>query len=93
MRITGVKIQLTENDEKLKAYVTIKVDDRLVIRDMKVIKGNGGYFVAMPAKKMKDGKYRDLIHPLDKTTRQMIEQEVLNEYMRVQARSEAAPVP
>jgi len=71
-----------DNDEKLKAYVSIKLDGCLIVRDMKVIKGTSGYFVAMPAKKMKDGTYKDLVHPLDKPTREMLEQEVLNEYMR-----------
>jgi len=72
MRITEIKILPVDGDEKLKAYVTIKLDDCFVVRDMKVIKGNTGYFVAMPAKKMKDGTYRDLVHPLDKPTRQKL---------------------
>ena len=84
MRITEIKILPVDNDEKLKAYVTIKLDDCFVVRDMKVIKGPTGYFVAMPAKKMKDGTYRDLVHPLDKPTRQMLEDLVMDEYRRVQ---------
>ncbi len=85
MRITEIKILPVDGDEKLKAYVTIKLDDCFVVRDMKVIKGTTGYFVAMPAKKMKDGTYRDLVHPLDKPTRQMLEEQVMNEYKKVQA--------
>ncbi len=73
MRITEIKVLPVDGDEKLKAYVTIKLDDCFVVRDMKVIKGTTGYFIAMPAKKMKDGTYRDLVHPLDKPTRQMLE--------------------
>ncbi len=89
MRITEIKVLPVDGDEKLKAYVTIKLDDCFVVRDMKVIKGTGGYFVAMPAKKMKDGTYRDLVHPLDKSTRQMLEDQVLQEYGRLQAHSSA----
>ncbi|MBI5561464.1 MAG: septation regulator SpoVG [Deltaproteobacteria bacterium] len=85
MRITEVKVLPVDGDEKLKAYVTVKLDDCFVIRDMKVIKGTSGYFIAMPAKKMKDGTYRDLVHPLDKSTRQMLEDMVMSEYQRVQS--------
>lgn len=84
MRITEVKVLPVDGDEKLKAYVTVKLDDCFVIRDMKVIKGTSGYFIAMPAKKMKDGTYRDLVHPLDKSTRQMLEDLVMTEYKRSQ---------
>ncbi len=85
MRITEIKVLPVDGDEKLKAYVTIKLDDCFVVRDIKVIKGVGGYFIAMPAKKMKDGTYRDLVHPLDKSTRQMLEEQVMSEYRRVQS--------
>ncbi len=84
MRITEIKVLPVDGDEKLKAYVTIKLDDCFVVRDMKVIKGTTGYFVAMPAKKMKDGTYRDLVHPLDKPTRQKLEELVLDEYNKIQ---------
>ncbi len=84
MRITEVKVLPVDGDEKLKAYVTVKLDDCFVIRDMKVIKGTTGYFIAMPAKKMKDGTYRDLVHPLDKSTRQMLEDLVMDEYKKIQ---------
>ncbi|MBI5236617.1 MAG: septation regulator SpoVG [Deltaproteobacteria bacterium] len=85
MKITEVKVLPVDGDEKLKAYVTVKLDDCFVIRDMKVIKGTTGYFIAMPAKKMKDGTYRDLVHPLDKSTRQTLEDLVMTEYKRSQS--------
>ena len=91
MQITDINILTVDGDEKLKAYVTIKLDDCFVIRDLKLIKGVGGYFVAMPAKRMKDGSYRDLVHPLDKPTRQMLEAEVMTEYERVQSGSAKEP--
>ena len=83
MRISEIKVLPVESDPVLKAFVSIKVDDSLMIRDMKVIKGNNGYFIAMPAKRMKDGTYWDLVHPLDKKTREMLEESVLKEYERV----------
>jgi len=88
MKITEIKVLPVDGDEKLKAYVTIKLDDCFVVRDMKVIKGNNGYFIAMPAKKMKDGTYRDLVHPLDKPTRQMLEDVVMDEFKKVQSEFE-----
>lgn len=92
MRITEVNVLPVDGDEKLKAFVTIKLDGCFVIRDMKVIKGTTGYFVAMPAKKMKDGTHRDLVHPLDRPTRQMLEEHVLGAYNRVVAGLETEPV-
>ena len=80
MNITDIKIMPIEGDTKLKAFVSIKLGDCFIIRDMKVICGNKGFFVAMPAKKLKDGTYRDLIHPLDKPTRLKLEEIVLEAY-------------
>ncbi len=82
MRITEIRVLPVDGDEKLKAYVSIKIDDCLAIRDMKVIKGTSGFFVAMPAKKMKDGTYRDLVHPLNRSTREELEAAVIEEYQK-----------
>jgi stage V sporulation protein G len=79
MEVTEVKI-FPVQEERLKAYATITFDDCFVIRDLKVISGNNGLFVAMPSKKRKDGTYRDTAHPLNNQTRQMIESKVLDEY-------------
>ena len=79
MEVTEVKVFPVQED-RLKAYVTITFDDCFVVRDLKVISGNNGLFVAMPSKKRKDGTYRDTAHPLNNQTRQMIESKVLDEY-------------
>jgi stage V sporulation protein G len=79
MEVTEVKI-FPVQEERLKAYATITFDHCFVIRDLKVISGNNGLFVAMPSKKRKDGTYRDTAHPLNNQTRQMIESKVLDEY-------------
>ncbi len=82
MQLTEVKVYPVTEDEKLKGYATIVFDGCFVVRDLKIINGNSGLFVAMPSKKKKDGTYRDTAHPLNNETRQMIEAAVLGEYER-----------
>lgn len=79
MNITDVKVFLVDED-KLRAYVTITLDACFVVRDLKVIQGGAGLFVAMPAKKRKDGTYKDIAHPLNAEMRAVLEQRVLKEY-------------
>ena len=81
MEITEVRV-FPVNEERLKAYATITFDDCFIIRDLKIINGNNGLFVAMPSKKRKDGTFRDTAHPLNNETRRMIEDVVLGEYER-----------
>jgi stage V sporulation protein G len=81
MDITDVKVFPVDED-KLRAYVTITLDNCFVVRDLKVINGNTGLFVAMPAKKRKDGTYKDIAHPLNSEMRDRMERAVLNEYQR-----------
>ena len=82
MEITEVKIQLT-NEGKLKAYVTMVFDDCFIVRDLKVIKGENGYFVSMPSRRKKDGTFKDIVHPINSEARKMIEEKVIQEYMKV----------
>jgi stage V sporulation protein G len=79
MEITEVRV-FPVNEEKLKAYATITFDDCFVVRDLKVIHGNSGLFVAMPSKKRKDGTFKDVAHPLNNEFRSKIEQKVLDAY-------------
>ena len=79
MKITDVKVFPVDED-KLKAYATITFDNCFIVRDLKVISGNKGYFIAMPSKKRKDGTFRDVAHPLNSETRKMIEDSVLEVY-------------
>ncbi len=81
MEVTEVRV-FPVQEERLKAYAAITFDNCFVVRDLKVISGNNGLFVAMPSKKRKDGTYRDTAHPLNNETRQMIESKVLDEYNR-----------
>lgn len=76
MQVTDVKV-FPVNEERLKAYATITFDDCFVVRDLKIIEGNQGLFVAMPSKRRKDGTFKDTAHPLNAETRDMIENRVL----------------
>lgn len=79
MEITEIKIFPVQED-KLKAYVTIILDNCFVVRDLKVISGNSGLFVAMPSKKRKDGSFKDIAHPLNQDTREKMEKQILVAY-------------
>ena len=79
MVITEVKV-FPVNEDRLKAYVSITIDDCFVVRDLKIIEGTGGLFVAMPSKKRKDGQFKDIAHPLNQETRDMIERMVFEAY-------------
>jgi stage V sporulation protein G len=81
VEITEVKI-FPVSEDKLKAYVTIILDSCFVIRDLKVINGATGLFVAMPSKKRSDGSFKDIAHPLNKPTRLLMERRILDEYQR-----------
>ncbi len=81
MKITEVKI-FTVNEERLKAYATITIDDVFIIRDLKIIKGHDDLFVAMPSKRRKDGQFKDIAHPLNQETREMIENAVFDAYKK-----------
>jgi len=81
MEITEVKVYPV-NEERLKAYVTITIDNVFVVRDLKIIMGNDGLFVAMPSKKRKDGQFRDIAHPLNQETRELIENKIFEEYKK-----------
>ena len=84
MKITEVKI-FQVHEDRLKAYVTVTLDGCFIIRDLKVIQGNNGLFVAMPSKKCKDGTFKDTAHPLNSETRSMFEETILAEYERIHA--------
>ncbi|MFH0779157.1 MAG: septation regulator SpoVG [Candidatus Eisenbacteria bacterium] len=90
MEITEVRITL-RNDQKLKAFASITIDDCFVIRGLKVIEGGDGkMFVAMPSKKKNDGTYQDIAHPINNECRGVLEDAVLAEYRREKAKQLSA---
>jgi stage V sporulation protein G len=82
MKITEVKIYPV-NEDRLKAYVTVTFDDALVVRDLKIIMGNNRLFVAMPSRRMKDGSFRDVVHPSNSDMRQELEARIFERYEEI----------
>ncbi|MDD6919916.1 MAG: septation regulator SpoVG [Eubacteriales bacterium] len=83
MNITDVRIRKINDEGKMKAIVSITFDDEFVVHDIKVIDGQNGLFVAMPSKKVNEGDFRDIAHPLSSETRNKIKNTILAEYERV----------
>jgi stage V sporulation protein G len=82
VNITEVNINLRDED-KLKAFVNITFDDVFVVRGLKVIAGKSGLFVCMPSRKLEDGTYKDIAHPICNDFRQALEDRVLAEYRKL----------
>lgn len=80
MTITDVRVRKVSKEGKMKAVVSITVDDEFVIHDIKVIEGEKGMFIAMPSRKATDGEYRDIAHPINSTTREKIQNIILEKY-------------
>ena len=80
MQITDVRVRKITKEGKMKAVVSITLDDELVIHDIKVIEGDKGLFIAMPSKKAADGEYRDIAHPINSSTRDTIQMTILEKY-------------
>jgi stage V sporulation protein G len=81
MRVTEVKV-FPVTDEKLKAFVSVVLDNCFMVNDIKVIEGRDGRFISMPSRRKRNGKFKDIAHPLNSDTRQMLENEILGEYER-----------
>ena len=80
MQITDVRVRKVTKEGKLKAVVSITMDDEFVVHDIKVIEGEKGHFIAMPSKKAADGEYRDIAHPINSGTRERIQSLILSKY-------------
>lgn len=79
MEITEVVIRPVE-DERLRAYVSMTLDDALVIKDIKIVEGKNGLFVSMPSRRRKNGKYQDIAHPINTDFRKEVETRIFDEY-------------
>ena len=80
MTITDVRVRKIAKEGKMKAIVSITIDEEFVVHDIKVIEGEKGLFIAMPSKKATDGEYRDIAHPINSTTRDNIQRIILGRY-------------
>lgn len=82
MQVTDVRVRKISRDSKMKAVVSITLDDEFVVHDIKIIEGDKGLFIAMPSKKASDGEYRDIVHPINSQTREAIQKAILESYER-----------
>lgn len=89
MNITDVRVRKVAKDGKMKAVVSITIDDEFVVHDIKVIEGEKGLFIAMPSRKASDGEYRDIAHPINSETRNEIQDIILRKYEEMIAQEEA----
>ena len=80
MQITDVRVRKITKEGKMKAIVSITLDNEFVVHDIKVIEGEKGLFIAMPSKKTADGEYRDIAHPINSSTRDNIQKIILESY-------------
>ena len=80
MNITDVRVRKVSKDGKMKAVVSITIDEEFVVHDIKVIEGEKGLFIAMPSRKATDGEYRDIAHPINSETRDRIQTMILEKY-------------
>lgn len=80
MNITDVRVRKVDRDGKLKAVVSITIDDVFVVHDIKVIEGSQGLFIAMPSKQAQDGTYRDIAHPINTDTRENLQKLIISKY-------------
>lgn len=85
MQITSVNVKKIEKeDSRMKGIVSVLIDDCFVIRDIRIIDGKDGLFVAMPSRKNVDGEYHDIAHPINAETRKMFEDAILEEYSKAE---------
>ena len=80
MQITDVRIRKVEKEGKMKAVVSITINEEFVVHDIKIIEGEKGLFIAMPSRKAADGEYRDIAHPINSETRDRIQRLILEKY-------------
>ncbi len=90
MQITDVRIRKISKEGKMKAVVSITLEDEFVVHDIKVIEGEKGLFIAMPSRRAADGEYRDIAHPINSSTREMIQSIILEKYEEAMLEEESS---
>ncbi len=84
MNVTDVRIRKVNSEGKMKAVASLTFDDAFVVHDIKVIEGQNGLFIAMPSRKTPDGEYRDIAHPINSDTRNMLQNLILEKYNQME---------
>ena len=85
MQITDVRMRKVEKEGKMKAVVSITIDNEFVVHDIKIIEGEKGRFIAMPSRKAADGEYRDIAHPINSETREHMQRLILDKYREAES--------
>ncbi len=88
MKITDVRVRKIAKEGKLRAVVSITLEEVFVVHDIKVIEGDRGLFIAMPSKKGTDGEFKDIAHPINAETREMVQRTILESYEKALAEME-----
>ncbi|MFW5838319.1 MAG: septation regulator SpoVG [Bacillota bacterium] len=83
MNITDVRVKKFNGENRLKAIAAITIDDCFVVHELRVIDGKDGLFVAMPSRKMPNGEFKDVAHPINQETRNLIEGIVIDAYQKL----------
>lgn len=83
MKVTDVRVRKVQEEGKMKAIVSVTFDDEFVVHDIKIIEGQNGLFIAMPSRKMADGEFRDIAHPINAETRKKIQDAIFEEYEKI----------
>lgn len=89
MKVTDVRIRKITSEGKMKAVVSVTFDDQFVVHDIKIIEGQNGPFIAMPSRKMGEGDFRDIAHPINSETRGMIQDAIFSRYEELEAQEAA----
>ena len=89
MNITDVRVRKVAKEGKMKAVVSITIDDEFVVHDIKVIEGEKGLFIAMPSRKTPNGEFKDIAHPINAETREKIQKAILEAYEAPEAEESA----
>ncbi|MDD2573061.1 MAG: septation regulator SpoVG [Bacillota bacterium] len=90
MQITDVRVRKVNSEGKMKAVVSVTFDNQFVVHDIKVIDGQNGTFIAMPSRRTPDGEFKDIAHPINSETREMIQKAILEEFEKVIAEENEA---
>lgn len=88
MNITDVRVRKISKEGKMKAVVSVTIDDEFVVHDIKVIEGDKGLFIAMPSRRSSDGEYRDVAHPINTSTRERLQAVILEAYEKAEESEE-----
>lgn len=90
MEITDVRVRRVNKDGKMKAIVSITIDNEFAVHDIKVIEGDNGIFIAMPSRKATDGEFKDIAHPINSNARNKIQEAIIAGYEKALAESESS---